>query len=263
MPVTPEDRARETIDNLLSAAGWIVQSRDEVNLSAGPGVAIRYFRMKSGHGEADYLLYVNGLAAGAIEAKKEGETLTSFEIQTGKYSVGLPDELKAHRKPLPFLYQSTGIETRFTNLLEPDARSRQVFSFHRPETFAEWLAQEAKSPGSILRACLKHLPPLIKENLWPAQIRAIEGLEESLGEVRPRALIQMASGGGKPFWLDESYDHWVRNSREFDRIQSYIEFNPVSAGLVARPEEWPWSSAQARHISQAGVPVPRGSHQNA
>jgi type I restriction enzyme R subunit len=199
MPDTPEARARQNIDRLLTDAGWIVQSRDEANIFAGRGVAIRYFRMKSGYGEADYLLYVDGLPAGAIEAKKEGETLISFEIQTEKYSVGLPDELKPYRKPLPFLYQSTGIETRFTNLIEPDARSRPVFSFHRPETFAGWLADETKFPGSILRARLRHMPPLIKENLWPAQIRAIEGLEKSLAESRPRALIQMASGGGKTF----------------------------------------------------------------
>ncbi len=48
---------------------------------------------------------------------------------------------------------------------------------------------------------------------------------------------------GEPFWQDESYDHWVRNEREFQRIVKYIEENPVSAGLVTKPEDWPWSSA--------------------
>jgi len=48
---------------------------------------------------------------------------------------------------------------------------------------------------------------------------------------------------GEPFWQDESHDHWVRNEREFHRIVAYIEENPVSAGLAARPEDWPWSSA--------------------
>jgi type I restriction enzyme, R subunit len=134
--------------------------------------------------------------AGVVEAKKEGETLTGYEIQTEKYSVGLPDELKPYRRPLPFCYQSTGIETRFTNLLEPDARSRRVFSFHRPETFADWLMEEAKSPGSTLRAKMRRLPPVVEKGLWPAQVRAIKGLERSLAEGRPRALIQMASGGG-------------------------------------------------------------------
>lgn len=48
---------------------------------------------------------------------------------------------------------------------------------------------------------------------------------------------------GEPFWQDESYDHWVRNEREFQRIVAYIEKNPVLAGLAATAEDWPWSSA--------------------
>jgi type I restriction enzyme R subunit len=81
MPETPEDRARETIDGLLTAAGWIVQDRDSASVNAGRGVAIRGFPLKFGHGFADYLLYVDGRAAGVVEAKKEGETLTTYEIQ--------------------------------------------------------------------------------------------------------------------------------------------------------------------------------------
>src|SRR6266851_1362168 len=199
MPDTHEAPARQNIDQLLTDAGWIVQSRDETNITAGRGVAIREFPMKSGYGEADYLLFVDGSAAGVIEAKKEGETLTGYEIQAEKYSVGLPDQLKPYRKPLPFCYQSTGVETRFINLMEPDARSRPVFSFHRPETLAEWVMLEAKNPGSTLRARLKHLPPLDERNLWSAQTRAIKGLEQSLAAARPRALIQMATGSGKTF----------------------------------------------------------------
>ena len=226
MPDTPEEKARKTIDELLTKAGWTIQDREEVNVSAARGVAIREFPLKSGYGFADYLLYVDGAPAGVVEAKKEGETLTGYEIQTEKYSVGLPDVLKPYRKPLPFCYQSTGIETRFTNLMEPDARSRPVFAFHRPETFAEWLMDESKKPGSTLRARLKHMPPLVTTpggevgdtatpgcvpadtarsgcvtvgGLWPAQIKAIRNLEDSLSHGRPRALIQMASGGGKTF----------------------------------------------------------------
>jgi len=199
MPITPEDLAREKIDALLEAAGWTVQDRQSANLSAARGVAVREFPMKKGHGEADYLLFVDGAAAGAIEAKKEGETLTQVEVQTAKYSEGVPDGVPAPRRPLPFLYESTGVETRFTNLLEPDARSRQVFAFHRPETLAEWLEDELKHPGSTLRAKLRHMPPLAQEGLRPAQVRAINNLEASLVHQRPRALIQMASGGGKTY----------------------------------------------------------------
>jgi type I restriction enzyme, R subunit len=96
MPETPEDKARRAIDALLTAAGWIVQSRNEANVNAGRGVAICEFPLKSGFGEADYLLYVDGAPAGVVEAKKEGETLTSHEIQTEKYSVGLSLLLEEH-----------------------------------------------------------------------------------------------------------------------------------------------------------------------
>jgi len=199
MPETPEDKARKTIDGLLTKAGWLVQDRDKANIAAGRGVAVCNFPLKPGHGFADYLLYVDGAAAGVVEAKKEGATLTGFEVQTVKYSEGLPDELRAYRRPLPFCYQGSGIETRFTSLLEPEARSRNVFALHRPETFADCLMEESRSPGSTLGARLKHMPPLGSAGLWPAQERAIRRLEESLGEGKPRSLIQMASGGGKTF----------------------------------------------------------------
>ena len=132
MSLTPEEEAREHIDKMLAHSGWIVQDVSATNLHAGPGVAIREFPLKPGHGVADYLLYVDGKAVGIIEAKKKGDTLTGVEVQTGKYSTGLPDELPAPVRPLPFLYQSTGVETHLTNLLDPDPRSRPVYSFLPP-----------------------------------------------------------------------------------------------------------------------------------
>jgi type I restriction enzyme R subunit len=199
MPEKPEQVARKTIDELLQAGGWTVQDRDQTDIFAARGVAIREFPLKSGFGFADYMLYVDGTAAGVVEAKKAGKTLTGIELQTTKYSEGLPESLPAPRHPLPFLYQSTGKETRFTSLLDPEARSRRTFAFHRPETLAEWLMQESQHPGSTVRAKLKHTPPLLSDKLWPAQIRAIRGLEQSLADARPRALIQMATGSGKTF----------------------------------------------------------------
>jgi type I site-specific restriction endonuclease len=98
--LTPEEKARETIDRLLSAAGWIVQNRSDANIDAGQGVAIREFSLGQ-FGEADYLLFVDGQAAGVVEAKKEGSTLVGVEIQTQKYSEGIPDALPAPRRPLP------------------------------------------------------------------------------------------------------------------------------------------------------------------
>src|SRR6202790_5628131 len=129
--MTPEQQARQIIDRLLEASGWVVQDCKEMNISAGPGVAVREFHLKGG--PADYLLYADCRAVGVIEAKPEGHTLTGVETQSGKYLDGLPSTLPAHRVPLPFSYESTGTVTQFTNGLEKDARSREVFAFHRPE----------------------------------------------------------------------------------------------------------------------------------
>jgi type I restriction enzyme R subunit len=122
----PEQRARRRIDAGLQAAGWAVQSRDEINLSAARGVAIREFKMAPGYGYADYLLFVDGRSVGALEAKKEGFALTGVEPQLRTYSDGLPRELTAPHRPLPFLYLSTGVETRFVNMFDPRPRTRSA-----------------------------------------------------------------------------------------------------------------------------------------
>jgi type I restriction enzyme R subunit len=198
---TPEQLARKNIDDLLDKCGWIVQSRDEMNLGAGRGVAVREFPLKTGY--ADYLLFVDRRAIGAIEAKAEGATLTGVEAQAEKYGRGVVTTPLLPDVPLPFLYESTGVETFFTNGLDPEPRSRRTFAFHRPETLAHW-AGETRS----VRARLRNIPPIRGElggglasplTLWSAQIEAIENLEKSLAQDRPRALIQMATGSGKTF----------------------------------------------------------------
>ena len=121
--MTPEERARVNIDQLLKRAGWAVKDAYAINLHNSMGAAVREFALKPGHGTADYLLYVNGGAVGVVEAKPEGHTLTEVESQSGKYGSGLPDNLPAYFRPLPFLYESTGVETRFTNGLDPQPRN--------------------------------------------------------------------------------------------------------------------------------------------
>ena len=123
---TPEQTARERIDTLLTSAGWLVQDAGAAYITAAQGVAIREFPLQAGRGTADYLLYVDGRAAGVIEAKKEGHTLSGVETQSAKYSEGLPPALPSWSRPLPFAYQSTGVETHFTNGLDPEPRSRAL-----------------------------------------------------------------------------------------------------------------------------------------
>lgn len=114
MPPTPEARARQHIDDLLAAAGWIVQDRREFNRTAGRGVATREFPLTTGF--ADYLLFVDGKASGAIEAKPEGATLTGVELQSRKYGAGLPAHVQAWQRPLPFLYESLFATSRSGSL---------------------------------------------------------------------------------------------------------------------------------------------------
>ena len=212
--MTPEQVARVNIDRLLKQAGWVTQDADSINVYAGSGVAVRELPLKQSHGKADYLLYVNQKVAGVVEAKPEGSTLTGVEVQSEKYSTGLPDNLPAYHRPLPFLYESTGVETQFTNRLDPQPRSRLVFSFHTPETLAEWLGFSGTSATAThriaeersdylatnnLRRRLKAMPALNASGLWTVQERAIRNLEESLAAGRPRALVQMATGSGKTF----------------------------------------------------------------
>jgi type I restriction enzyme R subunit len=192
MSPTPEERAREKIDALLVAAGWVLQDNHEFNRNAGEGVAVREFVLPNG--PCDYLLFVGGKAAGVIEAKKAGVTLSGVAEQAAKYMVTLPAHLARWSEHLVFDYESTGDETLFRDTRDPQARSRTVFAFHQPQTLHAWL----KEPDT-LRQRLQHLPPLDTAGLRECQIDAIAGLEASLAKDKPRALIQMATGAGKTF----------------------------------------------------------------
>lgn len=209
----PEARARERIDAMLLESGWLVQDREDMNLTASDGIAVREFKLERGHGYVDYLLFVGGSACGVVEAKPAGYSFTSVEVQARKYVEGLPDSLAAPVRPLPFAYISTGEETVFINTLDPLPRSRRVFAFNRPETLREWLTADTldawlKHSGGFytraddtrpatLRARLRAMPPVELPGLWPNKVQAIANLEKSLFDDRPRALIQMATGSGK------------------------------------------------------------------
>ena len=213
--MTPEQKARVSIDALLVLAGWHVCNVANANIHAATGVAIREFPLNNGFGFADYLLYVNGKACGVIEAKKHGATLTGVELQSGRYAQGLPTTLPAWRRPLPFVWESTGIETHFTNGLDPEPRARAVFAFFRPELLVQWLTYLQVAAGSIsaqetagtFLTRMRSMPQLVTQwgsggahyALWPAQISAIINLEKSLAANKPKALIQMATGSGKTF----------------------------------------------------------------
>jgi type I restriction enzyme R subunit len=190
--VTPEQKARQQIDRQLEQAGWIVQDYAQMHITAGLGVAVREFPLTTGF--ADYMLYAHAKAIGSVEAKPEGFGLMGVAEQSTKYSIGLPALLPKWEVPLPFAYESTGTECRFTNRKEPDARSRLVFTFHRPEELIRLVNLDKQ-----VRGRLQEMPELNTGNLWKVQIESIRNLEKSLALNKPRALIQMATGSGKTF----------------------------------------------------------------
>ena len=190
---TPEQKARDNIDEMLSQAGWVVQDKNKIDFSADLGIAVREYQTDVG--PADYVLFVDKTPVGVVEAKPEewGHKITTAEEQSAAYAVA---KLKwvNNKEPLPFVYESTGVVTHFTDRRDPKPRSREVFSFHRPETMRDWRAQPAS-----LRARLQGLPVLDPTGLRACQISAIEKLEASFKDDRPRALIQMATGSGKTY----------------------------------------------------------------
>ena len=187
-----EQIARDNIDKQLIACGWIIQDKKKFNLAAGLGIAIREYQTDIG--PADYILFVDKKPIGIIEAKREEEglRLTTVEEQSSQYANAKLRLL--NNDPLPFVYESTGEVTRFTDYRDPKPRSRNVFTFHRPETFAQWLSQD-----KTLRGRLHDLPALPTDGLRDCQITAITNLEKSFAAQRPKALIQMATGSGKTF----------------------------------------------------------------
>lgn len=192
--MTPEAKARQQIDQKLEQAGWVVQDMKELNLSAAAGVAVREFPTDTG--PADYVLFVNRNAVGVIEAKKDSaaENITVVERQTEGYAAATLKWRKGNT-PLRFLFEATGVITRFTDSADPAPRSRELFHFYRPEQLASWSAQ----PSTLRTRLATQMPPLPETNLRACQISAVTGLEASLAMNKPRALVHMATGAGKTF----------------------------------------------------------------
>ena len=191
--MAPEEKARLEIDRKLELAGYAVQDMKDFDPTASVGVAVREY--PTNQGEADYVLFVDHLPVGVIEAKaaEKGEKLMSVAEQSFNYATsGLKYFINFH--PLRFTYESTDILTHFCDLNDTNARTRPVFSFHKPETLRNWMNCE-----STLRNRLKTFSSFNSVGFRDCQTNAIINLEKSFADNRPRALIQMATGAGKTF----------------------------------------------------------------
>lgn len=191
--MTPEEKARCVIDDKLCQSGWVIQDLQKLNLSDSLGVAVREFPTSTG--AIDYALFVDGKPVGSIEAKREeaGQSITDVEVQSECYAKSTFKWIK-NDYAIRFVYEATDKLIRFTDYNDIKYRSRAVFSFHRPETLFEWIHQL-----DTIRNNMKHFPMLDAKGFRNCQINAINNLEQSFAENRPKALVQMATGAGKTF----------------------------------------------------------------
>ena len=191
--MTPEQEARIKIDAKLIQSGWVIQDVKTLNLSASLGVAVREFPTSTG--PVDYALFIDGTPIGVVEAKKSdaGENITTVEAQSARYANSTFKWIKNDYN-IRFAYEVTDKLTRFTDYEDIKYRSRTVFSFHRPETL-----QKLLKSSTTLRNNLKNFPAFDSTGFRKCQIAAIENLDKSFADNRPKALVQMATGAGKTF----------------------------------------------------------------
>jgi type I restriction enzyme, R subunit len=236
-----EARARVLIDRQLTDAGWSVQDSRSLNLFAAQGVARREATMATGHGRADYLLYVDQRVVGVIEAKPEGTHLSGVEWQSAMYADGLPPDVRlaALTKDgrLPFVFEASGTETHFTNGFDPDPRARRIFNFPKAATLAKTLrGKDEEHP--TWRGKVTAMPPLDTTPLRPAQIEAINGVEQSLREQRyDRSLVQMATGAGKTY-AAVTLSYRLLKFGGFDRILFLVDRNNLAKQTMAEFENY-------------------------
>ena len=208
----PEEQARVLIDEQLTQAGWHVCDRQDIDLVNQYGNAVREVIMETGHGRADYLLYVDKRVVGVIEAKPIGTALSGVEWQSAMYAAGLPEAyretavLKDDR--LPFVFEASGTETQYKNGFDPDPRARKIFNFPQPETLARITRDaEANPDAPTWRARVHNMPPYDDYDLRPASKIAVGAIENSLAaQNHSRSFVQMATGAGKTrMAVTESY----------------------------------------------------------
>ena len=198
--LNPEQKARIEIDKKLHLAGWKVQKKEEMNISASLGVAVREFSTSTG--PVDYALFVEERPIGVIEAKPEvaGEHITRVEEQSARYANSEFNSVPGDYR-IRFAYEATNKLVRFTDYNDVKYRSRTIFNFFRPETLKALLASK-----DTIRNNMKHFPAFDTTGFRKCQIIAIQNLDKSFAENQPRALVQMATGAGKTFTaITEAY----------------------------------------------------------
>lgn len=198
--MTPEQEARVVIDKKLEQSGWVIQNFAQVNIGAALGVAVREYPTDTG--PVDYALFIDGEPVGVIEAKKSsiGENITVVEEQSARYATSSFKWIN-REYTIRFAYEATDKLIKFTDYKDIKYRSRRVFSFHRPGHLKSLL-----QASDTIRNNMKHFPILDTTGFRECQINAINNMDVSFADNRPRALVQMATGAGKTFTaITEAY----------------------------------------------------------
>ena len=188
--MTPEEKARVLIDQLFADAGWQVVSREEY--SADISAAAIEEGILQGGKEADYLLFINGMAVGVLEAKKETTDVSSDKVtsQAENYTRLLLPFYKTWSKPLPLVYTSNGHVVLFRDHRDPDGGFIPMKRMHTPKEICQILGIEDAFAG---------LPTLKKKGLRDCQFEAITALEKSFKAGQNRAYMVLATGAGKTY----------------------------------------------------------------
>ena len=188
--MTPEEKARQKIDQWFTDAGWEVINRDEYEPTS-TAVAIREGLLKCNL-EADYFLFINGKAVGVLEAKREETDTFSSKVceQAALYAKSVPNIYQTYQKPLPFIFTSNGKELYFCDFREQDHYFKQIMTIPTPHELVKKLGINDYFAG---------LPTLHKKGLRDCQYEAITELEKSFRSGQKRALMVLATGAGKTY----------------------------------------------------------------
>ena len=229
------------IDRQLSSAGWSVQDSGPLNLFAAQGVARREATMATGHGRADYLLYVDQRGGRRDRGQTRGNSSVGCRLAVGDVREGLPADVRlaalSKDGRLPFVFEASGTETHFTNGFDPEPRARRIFNFPKAATLAKTLrGKDEQHP--TWRGRVTAMPPLDNTPLRPAQIEALNGVEQSLRELRyDRSLVQMATGAGKTFTAVTLSYRLLKFGR-FDRILFLVDRDHLAKQTMAECENY-------------------------
>ena len=188
--MTPEEKARQKIDQWFTDAGWKVVNREDYEPTCS-AVAIREGLLK-GNLEADYFLFLNGKAVGVLEAKREDVDAFSNKVseQAALYARSVPKIYQAYQKPLPFIFTSNGKELYFCDFRKQNSSFKQITTLPTPYELVKQLGINDYFAG---------LPTLRKKGLRDCQYEAVTELEKSFRSGQNRALMVLATGAGKTY----------------------------------------------------------------